>query len=145
VNKKWCPLCKKNKSVRDFGVCKNRYDGLQSFCKPCKRDYDRRWWVTRSETQRDKKNELKRKRAKTNLQFVINYLKSHSCVDCGQSNPLVLEFDHCSGNKEFSISESYTYSLDRIKKEISKCEVRCANCHRLRTVKQLGWYKGIDF
>lgn len=60
------------------------------------------------------------------------YLGDHPCVDCGEEDPIVLEFDHVAGTKEFPVSEgvSRMYSIKKIKAEIDKCEVRCANCHR---------------
>ena len=36
------------------------------------------------------------------------------------------------------------YGCDSIKKEIDKCEVRCRNCHRLKTFKQFNWHKDIE-
>ena len=72
-----------------------------------------------------------------NKQFVLDYLLTHPCVDCDEADPVVLEFDHL-GDKEVDISAllSNGSSLSRIKKEIAKCEVVCANCHRRRTAKR---------
>ena len=58
--------------------------------------------------------------------FVFDYLSGHPCVDCSESDPLVLTFDHVSGHKKMV---NQGYSLDAIEREISKCVVRCANCH----------------
>ena len=56
------------------------------------------------------------------------------CVDCGyKENPTALEFDHVRGEKTFTISKNPSLAWERIEEEIAKCEVRCANCHRIRT------------
>ena len=60
------------------------------------------------------------------------YLRDHPCVDCGESDLRVLEFDHVRGDKFKSIAQMYSYCLQRIMTEIAKCDVRCANCHRIR-------------
>lgn len=75
--------------------------------------------------------------------YKYNYYKEHPCIDCGETDPVVLQFDHL---KEKSINVSkIKMSLDSLKKEIEKCEVVCANCHARRTAKQAGWYDfGID-
>jgi ribosomal protein S27E len=72
--------------------------------------------------------------------YVYNYLQSHPCIDCGESDHVVLEFDHVRGEKVKSISKmvATTYSLESLIKEIEKCEVRCANCHRRITAKRGG-------
>ena len=74
--------------------------------------------------------------------FVWDYLSTHPCVDCGECDPVVLEFDHVEGIKVASISSMVAmgYSIPTIQKEIEKCEVRCANCHREKTFGQLKWY-----
>jgi hypothetical protein len=56
------------------------------------------------------------------------------CVDCGINNPIVLDFDHLH-DKKYNVSRMIHdgFSWAAIKKEISKCEVVCANCHRIRT------------
>lgn len=81
-------------------------------------------------------NKLARER---NREYIKDYLLSHSCVDCGNSNIIVLEFDHITDNKNYNISDmsQRAYSINAIKKEINKCEVRCANCHRIVTYNRL--------
>lgn len=96
---------------------------------------------TARETRRTNKEDIKlnRKFGKTrNRQFVTEYLKQHPCVDCGNSDIRVLEFDHINDNKESSISwiVKNAWSLKRLIKEINKCEVRCCNCHRIITIER---------
>jgi hypothetical protein len=66
--------------------------------------------------------------------YVNRYLEEHPCVDCGYSNPMALEFDHVRGKKLFGIGDAIgaAYPLVTIVNEIAKCEIRCANCHRVR-------------
>ncbi len=76
-------------------------------------------------------------------QHIREYLSTHSCVDCGESDIRCLEFDHVRGKKSNNVSKliSNVCSLNRIKLEIKKCDVRCANCHRKKTSDIQGWYK----
>lgn len=69
---------------------------------------------------------------KRNKRFIRDHLAGHPCIDCGESDPVVLDFDHVFGVKYRTISKmvSMGYGLRSIKREIAKCEVRCANCHR---------------
>jgi hypothetical protein len=58
------------------------------------------------------------------------------CVDCGyKDNAQALQFDHIGTDKKESVSNLIRsdYSWETILKEISKCEVVCANCHAVRT------------
>lgn len=73
--------------------------------------------------------------------WLLDYLRHHPCVDCGETNPIVLEFDHTDrSEKHFNIGEaaSRRMSLRRVQAEVEKCEVRCANCHRRKTYKEEG-------
>lgn len=75
---------------------------------------------------------------KRNYTFIENYLKTHSCVDCSESDYVVLEFDHVRGKKKDNISRMvYGSSIKSLEEEISKCDVRCANCHRRKTKLEL--------
>ena len=67
------------------------------------------------------------------------YLLDHPCVDCGEFDPLVLEFDHIRKKRKTisSLVRSCT-GWEKILKEIARCEVRCANCHRRKHLLALG-------
>ncbi len=76
--------------------------------------------------------------------YIMEFLGSHPCVDCGEADPVVLQFDHRDpAEKEGHVSMWVTrgYGVSRIQKEIAKCDVRCANCHTRRTAEQFGWWK----
>ena len=74
--------------------------------------------------------------------FITAHLKANPCVDCGEANTIVLEFDHIgeAGTKHFNISDATRkgVSMKKLKDEIAKCEVRCANCHRKKTYERSG-------
>lgn len=72
--------------------------------------------------------------------FVAEYLKEHPCVDCKESDIIVLDFDHIE-NKVVTISQMMRRNVNKeqLLAEIAKCEVRCSNCHRRKTAKQFGW------
>lgn len=76
-----------------------------------------------------------------NFLLMIAYLQEHPCLDCGESDPVVLDFDHLPGvEKRFEIARAVnasTRAWPTILKEIAKCEVVCANCHRRRTALRL--------
>ncbi len=58
------------------------------------------------------------------------------CADCGYNkDPVALDFDHILGEKAFNIGQSVgAHGLLALLEEVDKCEVVCANCHRIRTV-----------
>jgi hypothetical protein len=69
-----------------------------------------------------------------NLRWILRQLDEASCVDCGLRDPLVLEHDHIGEKRETVMTLVHGgFSRETIQKEIDRCEVRCVNCHRLRT------------
>ena len=74
--------------------------------------------------------------------YISTYLGKNPCIDCGMSDKRVLEFDHVRGEKLFNISDGIKrqMNLDKIKNEIKKCDVRCANCHRIVTSERGNWH-----
>jgi hypothetical protein len=85
-------------------------------------------------------------RRRRNVQFVWDYLCSHPCIECGEGDPIVLEFDHREQDTkcgDISNMAGGSLGIDTLVEEIKKCDVLCANCHRRRTAKQQNWYKGI--
>ena len=70
--------------------------------------------------------------------YLLDFFVANPCVDCGESDPVVLEFDHLR-DKAFDIGASLPYrSWESILDEIAKCDVVCANCHRRRTARRAG-------
>ena len=79
------------------------------------------------------KRHHKRNKARWMGQFILA-LKAAPCTDCGQSYPApVMDFDHICGEKLHGIGQMWTFSVARQLAELIKCDIVCANCHRLRT------------
>ncbi len=69
--------------------------------------------------------------------------KEAPCADCGiQYPPWVMQFDHVRGAKEFNLANARKIGLARIRAEIEKCDVVCANCHAERTHSRLSSIDG---
>ena len=99
--------------------------------KEAARKWRREWWATRPD-MRDKQRIGARTRARDLRHFLNEIKTSRGCVDCGyREHPAALDFDHVSGKKERLVS--FAKSKAQALAEINKCEVRCSNCHRVRT------------
>jgi len=74
-----------------------------------------------------------RVRRARNRAWVLAYKLEHPCVDCGEPDPVVLDFEHTDPKQKLfgiSIGIHAGFALERIEREVKKCDVRCANCHR---------------
>lgn len=104
------------------------------------KDDAKRWYADHKETELVRSKENKARYQARNIQFVQEYKLANPCVDCKNYflEPEVLEFDHIGSDKTLHVSTMCyrPMSLDRIKKEIQKCELVCANCHRVRTASR---------
>jgi hypothetical protein len=72
-------------------------------------------------------------RKERNRVLVQEYKRSHPCIKCGESELCCLDFHHRDpSKKDFVIGQSYNrgVGVERIKQEIAKCDILCANCHR---------------
>lgn len=71
--------------------------------------------------------------------WLKEYLRLNPCVDCGQTDIRVLEFDHRDPARKVAnvgrMARSGV-SVEAVIREVAKCDVRCANCHRIRTIKE---------
>jgi len=77
-----------------------------------------------------KKNRYEKLRA-AKQDYVLTYLETHPCLDCGEADPIVLEFHHLRDKtRAVSLMMAGNTSVRRLAEEIDKCVVRCANCHR---------------
>lgn len=118
-----CSRCSQVKDVTEFRVRSGRTD-YSSYCRPCEKEY-----------HLELRDRLR--------MFLLTYLQSHPCVDCGESDIVVLEFDHLPHHKkQCTVSSLLTgASIKRLQAEIDKCEVVCSNCHTRRTANRAGWWK----
>lgn len=83
-----------------------------------------------------KSNEQGVKRNRAVKEFIAEYKLNFGCTDCGfRGHHAALEFDHVIGDKLINVS--HAKSINQAKLEISKCEVVCSNCHRIRTYQRL--------
>lgn len=60
-------------------------------------------------------------------------------MDCGNADIRVLEFDHIERGPDIRRISRLVGTRNQLLAELEKCEVRCANCHMIRTGVQLGW------
>lgn len=140
---KFCSVCKSNKNKLEFARNPSNGDGLNWCCKPCQAQYMKEYYKRNNSKHKKATDKVRRNRREILQDYLFNYLTNHPCVDCGQSNIITLEFDHVRGVKCKSIANllSSAASIDNLKSEIEKCEVRCANCHRRKTSKDFGNYR----
>lgn len=145
MNTKLCPKCQTIKPVSEFGSNRAKKDGLQANCKECRKIFNSDYYIKTKEDQNPKRRARTIEQVKLNKEFVYEYLRTHSCVDCLESDIVVLTFDHVRGEKKSNVSAMMLngYSLEAIKKEIEKCDVRCANCHARKTARDFGWSKAL--
>ncbi len=129
-----CVICKKLKPISQYSW-RNIKNGIRhGFCKECHIAYRRSHYLANKEKYIKKAKSWNEKQTKILRKFMFEYLVTHPCVDCGETDLRVLEFDH-QRNKYMDVSAMVRgcYSINAVKKEIEKCVVRCANCHKKKT------------
>jgi hypothetical protein len=118
---------------------------LQHHCRECQSKYRRNHYLANREKYLDKAKQHRRNAVIEVHRAITAHLLSNPCP-CGELDPVVLEFDHVRGKKAFNISDAarWGFAMDTVFAEIAKCDVLCANCHRRKTAKQLGWYAAAE-
>jgi hypothetical protein len=154
MNKK----CFKCQEEKDELLFKKKQGKISTCCKTCFGRYyhgKRKWKgsekvrgkVLSDEQRKINKKNLRNKLRKKYIEkcrlFLLEYWSIHCCVDCGESDIIVLEFDH-RNPKEKSGEVGKLAALgkfDTMLTEISKCDVVCSNCHAKRTAKMFGSWR----
>ncbi len=131
---KRCYGCSQEKSLADFNRSARTKDGCQPQCRACQAAY----FVSKRARIMPLVRARKAKIRRENRALREEFLSSHPCVDCGEADPVVLDFDHVRGEKLADVARLIAggYEWAKVKSEIEKCEVRCANCHRRITHKR---------
>jgi hypothetical protein len=149
---KACRNCGEVRSAREFYKNDLTASGLHSWCRPCcvaaaserqkrlKSDPEwRREQTARLRRWRKENPEAaaaqRERGVERNRQYITRLKDQTPCADCGGSFPKpIMEFHHVRGKKLSTVSTlvARAVSLERLKAEIAKCDLVCANCHRIR-------------
>src|SRR5438093_8549018 len=142
VDRQRCRVCAQEKPLAEFGLRSIATRTHHHICLECQRAVTKLLYATRRGGPVHAIRKRGTARRDVLAQYVFSYLTDHPCVDRKQSDPLVLEFDH-RRTKTANVSDLVrsAASLSEMVAEIEKCEVRCANCHRRRTVMEIGGYR----
>lgn len=140
---KICTSCNTEKPLGSYAFKSKVKGTLQPVCKTCHNEKIRQHYKENTAYYKAKARRREDGFKDSNFQSLMQYLKEHPCRDCGEKDPIVLEFDHLE-NKRYNISHMMNkYTWESILVEIAKCEVVCRNCHARRTAKQFGWRKAL--
>lgn len=141
-----CRRCDEVKPLAMFSL-KNKKTGRRStVCRACVAAQSRAHYYANKDQylDRNRRNPARGRKSRQRTQaWLLEFLIDKSCVDCGETDPLLLEFDHRDGVDKEDAVTSLARKGDRsaFEAEIAKCDIRCANCHRRRTAAQFGWTK----
>jgi len=140
-----CTKCKKEKPIEGFNFKIKSLGIRQCQCKDCTRLYIKNHYNKNKDYYLNKAKDRNIACKIKTLSYIKEYLNTHPCIDCGESDISVLEFDHNKNKgdktREVSFLIKYRYSLNKIINEIKKCDVRCSNCHKKKTAKEFNWLK----
>lgn len=137
--KKICPGCNEERDVENDFRWKYKDRGIrQGWCKFCQKEANKVHYQNNKQIYLDRALTRNARLNTESKRKIYAYLSEHPCVDCGNTDIRCLEFDHVRGKKIADIARllgsSTTWST--IEAEIAKCEVRCANCHRIKTLER---------
>lgn len=154
MDTKLCTKCKEVKAVTEFNKLSKNKDGLNTQCRDCKNAKRNQWRADRKEqglpldtlvwkrNNRDKAVAHRTSRRRELRDYLRELRKDVPCADCGGIfPPTCMDWDHTDpSQKEFNIAKAVSelYTKEKIHAEIDKCELVCANCHRIRTAIQRG-------
>ena len=134
-------MCHEWKPETDFAFRSIETGKRQSHCRKCHAAYRREHYLRTKPTYIKNERVRMRERRHRNRELLLEYLLAHPCVDCGERDPVVLDFDHRDPKlKRADITKLATrQTWDTVLVEIANCDVRCASCHRKRTATQFNW------
>ena len=126
---KVCTICKTEKDISNFSYRDKSKNKFQSNCKECQKEYDKNHYF--KDSRKKSIRMAAKKYSSKSKDFVNEYKKTHKCIICGEDRWYVLEFHHKS-EKIFNLANAGRngISVTKLKEEIDKCDILCANCHR---------------
>lgn len=137
-NGRLCGVCGVVKPFEEFSWRRKERGQRQNMCKACRKAYHREHYLAKRQRYVDQAAARNKALYVERTKFLIEYFSTHPCVDCGEADPVVLEFDHLR-DKEFDVCAGLPYrNWQSILDEIAKCDVVCRNCHRRRESRRMG-------
>jgi hypothetical protein len=132
-------MCGETKPYDDFMWHRKSKGQRDSYCRPCRALYKQEHYAANKQRYIENARTRHADLAVQRTSWLLDYFATHPCVDCGEDDPVVLEFDHLR-DKPFDIGVGLLQkNWDLVLAEIAKCEVLCANCHRRRTARRGGF------
>ena len=129
MNTKKCIKCEKDKNIDEFNFKSVEKNIRQNTCKVCHAEMKKKNYEGNKQATLDRNNRNRKKNKTWWDAFKVNL----SCINCGESHPACLDFHHRDGkDKKIEVGKlsGTTYSKEYVLKEVKKCDVLCANCHR---------------
>lgn len=135
-------LCYRCMEIKDIADFPKRATKVMGICKIC---YEKYYGSIedREKKRKEANGILHARRVEKCREYVRQHLQNNPCMDCGNHDWEVLEFDHIDPKcKNENISQIMRRgSLSVLEQEMEKCEVVCANCHKKRTNRQFGFWR----
>jgi hypothetical protein len=126
INIMICNKCKVDKDESEFCFRDKKLKILNHICKECQKEYKLKYYYKNKDSHY-KRNKITNEKLD---KYILEYKLSHPCSICGESCPECLDFHHLF-NKRIEVARAKRLgSLLKLKEEVSKCIVLCANCHR---------------
>lgn len=138
-----CGRCKERKAGDEFAWRRKSRGQRDNYCRACRTAYKHEHYARNKQRYIDSARRRTEKIVSERTAYLVSFFRDHPCVDCGEGDPLVLEFDHL-GDKQFGIGRGMRERpWKTVLAEIEKCEVVCANCHRRRTNRRGGFIRTV--
>lgn len=136
-----CSACGAEKPPADFSFADEARQLLNSYCRVCHAAYRHAHYLANKPDYIRRAIDQVARRRVENRREVLAYLATHACIDCGNPDPVVLEFDHRDPKQKLAAVGTMVMGKRwiRVRAEIEKCDVRCVNCHRRKTARDYRW------
>jgi hypothetical protein len=140
---RWCGRCRRQKPLEDFAWRRKARGQRDNYCRPCRAAYKQEHYAANKQRYIDSAHRRRKRVVAERVAYLVSFLREHPCVDCGEADPIVLEFDHLR-DKKFDIGKGLRdREWQSVLDEMAKCDVVCANCHRRRTARRGGFIRAV--
>ena len=138
-----CGRCGHEKHVEEFAWRRKSKGQRDNYYRPCRAAYKQEHYAANRQRYIESAKMRRQAAVAERFEYLVAFLLEHPCVDCGETDPIVLEFDHLR-DKKFGIGNGLRdRAWQSVLDEMAKCDVVCANCHRRRTAKRGGFARAV--